>query len=477
MLKTATALLAATAALAAAAAPASADSIAYVKDGDVFLATPDGARQQQVTKTGDYQYVSQADDGTMAALGPNEKIRKLDRLGNVIAEFPTYVSDGAPQAGPVNQFAGPYNPEISPDGSKIAFEWYNNSYSNGGSNCNSSSVPPCYVLSSRTGVGITHSDRFTGFEEFGLLTGWLGPHWMSNDRLLRSNVYVSPNVDAVINDIAPGQGDNVMKKWFWDDNGARGVEEVEITRDQKVAAGIAGDSNQLRVYRVLYDPMTAPEQKLGPFDKNPQVVEPCFAGDDPVGGKIENLSFAPDGKHLAYTVGDGVWIMDIPDLSGGCGEVPTTNKLVIPGARHPHWGPADIPPASAYERRNEDVKPGPTPAPNPTPAPQPETGKLVLTVAGKAKLRGALARGATITVQAPGAGTVAATGKVGAKRVASAKKAVAAPGAVTLKLKFTKGAKRALKRKRSVRVNVAVTFTPAAGGAAQRQAAVLRLTR
>ena len=35
------------------AAPASADSIAYVKGGDVWLATPDGARQQQVTRSGD----------------------------------------------------------------------------------------------------------------------------------------------------------------------------------------------------------------------------------------------------------------------------------------------------------------------------------------------------------------------------------------------------------------------------------------
>ena len=52
------------------AAPASADSIAYVKGGDVWLATPDGARQQQVTHTGTYSYVSQADDGTMIAAAP-----------------------------------------------------------------------------------------------------------------------------------------------------------------------------------------------------------------------------------------------------------------------------------------------------------------------------------------------------------------------------------------------------------------------
>jgi hypothetical protein len=45
-------LAAAALCLGAGAAPALADSIAYVKDGDVWLATPDGARRQQVTHRG-----------------------------------------------------------------------------------------------------------------------------------------------------------------------------------------------------------------------------------------------------------------------------------------------------------------------------------------------------------------------------------------------------------------------------------------
>src|SRR5688500_328839 len=55
-------------ALALAAPAAHADSIAYVKDGDVWLSTSDGARQYQVTFTGRYADISQADDGTMIAL-------------------------------------------------------------------------------------------------------------------------------------------------------------------------------------------------------------------------------------------------------------------------------------------------------------------------------------------------------------------------------------------------------------------------
>ena len=156
------------------------DSIAYIKDGDIWLA---------------------------------ERIRTLSRTGKVLSEFGTYVSDGAPQGGPVSLFAGPFNPEISPDGKLIAYEWQNSDYYHH-SGCSGESVPPCYVLSSRWGVGITHSDRYTGPDDFGLITGWIGPYWMSNDRLLRSNAPVSPNEDAVINDIGPGRGDDVMKRWF-----------------------------------------------------------------------------------------------------------------------------------------------------------------------------------------------------------------------------------------------------------------------
>ena len=50
-------------ALAVAAPAASADSIAYVKNGDIWLSTSDGSRQYRVTTTGGYSDVSQAEKG------------------------------------------------------------------------------------------------------------------------------------------------------------------------------------------------------------------------------------------------------------------------------------------------------------------------------------------------------------------------------------------------------------------------------
>jgi hypothetical protein len=76
--------------LACGASAANADSIAYVNktDGNVYLSTPDGSRQYQVTTTGGYSDVSQADDGTMIAV-KGVRLNKLAHDGSVLADFDT----------------------------------------------------------------------------------------------------------------------------------------------------------------------------------------------------------------------------------------------------------------------------------------------------------------------------------------------------------------------------------------------------
>jgi opacity protein-like surface antigen len=54
----------AAAALAVAAAPAAASSVVYVKDGNVWLTDPAGAKQYQVTFDGGYASPSQASSRT-----------------------------------------------------------------------------------------------------------------------------------------------------------------------------------------------------------------------------------------------------------------------------------------------------------------------------------------------------------------------------------------------------------------------------
>ena len=142
------------------ATPALADSIAYVQGGNVFLSTPDGARKVQVTPTGIYSSVSQADDGTMIALAPGERLHKLSRDGKVLADFLTPISDGAPTAGPVNKFHGPFNPQISPDGTKVAYEYFNDSYETA-PGCSETTVPPCVAYKLSKGTLVSNTDGFT----------------------------------------------------------------------------------------------------------------------------------------------------------------------------------------------------------------------------------------------------------------------------------------------------------------------------
>src|SRR4051812_34480027 len=180
-------------ALAIAAPAANADSIAYVKDGNIYLSTSDGARQFQVTSDGGYSDVSQADDGTMIGLhGLN--LRKLDRQGAVLADFATPVSDARPA--PAKTFYGPFDPAISPDGTKVAYSYYYMTQSQ-----SPTCFPPtCYTTINEGGTGYTHADRLTGWDEPGFRkhSGWRFPIWVDNATTILSNPTHLPNDDVVV---------------------------------------------------------------------------------------------------------------------------------------------------------------------------------------------------------------------------------------------------------------------------------------
>jgi len=403
-------ILAAVALTLAGAAPAAADSIAYIQNNDIWLATPDGARKQQVTHTGTYYYVSQADDGTMAALVPGERIQKLSRTGQVLADFPTYVSDGSPVGGAVTQFHGPFDPEISPDGSKIAFEYFNDTY-DAAPGCNELTVPPCYAYTQSQGVGITNSTGFTGVDAYGLLTGWIAPHWVSNDTLLRSSAGANLNDDAVFTKVGtPG-----IDPWFYDPNQGLGVKDVELSRDQQTVVGIAGFYDEkLRVYRTTMSPFGAPDWDHTPFTNkvNVPVAQQCYE----LPGKFENTTLAPSSKAMAYSTAEGVFVAAIP---GGCAPG-GPGTLVFPGAKHPDWGPADVPPASAFESTGGSGS---------------GTGQQTGKPGASKKLTLAVTKAGKVTVTVPGAGKVKVTAKRKRRTVASATKTAKAAGKVTFKLK------------------------------------------
>ncbi len=442
-------------ALAIAAPAASADSIAYVKDGNVFLTTPDGARQFQVTFDGGYSDVSQADDGTMIALhGIN--LRKLDRQGNVQADFATPVSDARPA--PAKTFYGPFDPAISPDGTKVAYTYYYMTQSQ-----SPTCFPPtCVTTINEGGTGYTHSDRLTGWDEPGFRkhSGWRYPAWADNAKLVLSNPTHLPNDDVVVDILDGGTSVGLLKSWFTDAVGNNpGVGGGDVSRDQHKLAFQTGENNStLTLYSTAGVPSTFRDGEDDP-QINPVV---CYRYSGATGGQFGIPTFAPGGERIAFTESDGIHIADVPDFGGGCTTTGATQDpaLVIPGAIEPDWGPADVPPA-----RPAGGDGGGTGG----------SQSLAIAVSGK-KLKAALRKGLKVSVTVPSAGKLSATATKKGKTVAKAASKAVKAGKQSLTLKFTKAARRSLARSRSVKLTIKVTFAPK-GGAAKTTTQAVTLKR
>jgi WD40-like Beta Propeller Repeat len=433
------ALAGALVALAIAAPAASADSIAYVKGGDVWLSTGDGSRQYRVTSTGGYSDVSQADDGTMIALH-GVRLHRLDRRGRVLADFATPVSDTRPAGSRV--FFGPYDPAISPDGTKVAYTYYYMTQTQ-----DPSCYPPeCEIAINEGGTGYSHADRLTGWDEPGFRkhSGWRNPSWVDDRTLMLSDPTHLPNHDVVI-DVPQGTSVGLVRNWFSDTvEGNPHVAGGDITRDRtKMAFATGSNDSTLSVYSVPSFPTSWRDSEPNAGSK-PLI---CYRYSGPTGGSYSTPTFSPDGTRVAWAEGDGIKVVNVPSFAGGCtvdGASPNASMLV-PGGSQPDWGPAGVPAAA------------------------------MTATAGRPKLRRALARGLTVRVSVPSAGRVRATATRGGRKVASASKRVSA-GTARVKLRFTAAARRSLRRAPAVRLRVKVAYTPR-GGATQRGTLAVKLSR
>jgi len=441
-------LLAAAAALvtlAIAAPAASADSIAYIKNNDVWLSTGDGARQYRVTATGVYSDVSQADDGTMIALS-GVRLHRLDRRGNVLADFDTPVSDTRPA--PAKTFYGPFDPAVSPDGTKVSYTFYWMTQSQ-----SPTCFPPqCVTAINEGGTGYSHADRQTAWDEPGLgkHTGWRNASWVDNDTVVLSDPTHLPNSDVIVDTISDGSKGNLVKNWFSDTVGNNPhTSGGDVTRDRSKLAFATGENDSsLTLYSV---PLFPTRFKDGDPDPGSKPIV-CYRYTGAAGGSFSTPTFAPEGGRVAWAEADGIHVATVPSFAGGCTTdgASQTAALLIPGGTQPDWGPADVPAGT-----------GPS-------------GGLAAKAA-KAKLAKALAKGLSVRVTVPSAGRVSAAATRSGRKVAAGAKSVKA-GSATVKLRFTGAARRSLKRSRSVKLRVKVAFKPA-GGAMQRTTVAVTLKR
>jgi hypothetical protein len=386
-----------------AAAPAYADSIAYVKDHNLWVARPDGSQAHPVTRDGTaavaYRSPSMDDHGVIVA-GHGDEIVRMRQDGAVLSHFdppPARDSTGDPIDGVPQAVA------VSPDGTRIAFNYA------------TYTCPPGADCGARQVLLYSYADRATPVATFGEQFDLRNPAWIDNSRVLEfGGHFRQVNVDT------PGGGDDDAVHWF-EDAGNEDLGDGELSRagDRFAAVRSYGSGTHIGIYSVG-----------GGVGGSVDLA--CLTGTDPT---LSSPTWSPDGRALAFAHAKGIEVLPLPSVVAGACPGATSSHLVILGGQEPDWSPAPL------------DTPRTTPG-GPVTHPKPATR---ITTPRSVRLAKLLRRGLVVRVSGPaGRATVRAT--LRGRLVARA--AGRAPGAV--RLRVGRAGARRLRHVRRARLVVTV---------------------
>lgn len=398
-------------------AAAHADSIVYTKAHDVWVSEPDGSSARQLTTDGGYQSPTQADDGTILVQRGTRFLR-LDRSGRVLATIDSVLTGKPATVSAV----GPFDPVISPDGTKVAY-WLGmySSWTDYGNN----------IEWTRTGSVVVWQDARDG-KILGTTHYYEEPSWLpgSDGALLFDETNA---LTAQVVAVGVGEDHTKIRQWFHDSDTKPANEEFwkpigsgELTRAVDRLAVLRGGTHIGN--GGLSEGTGNTIATYGVHLPGPPTME-CIIS-DAVGGRFGRPTWSPDGTSLAWQEGNGIWSIALGrDCSG-------TQKLVIPGGAEPDWGPASPTGGS----------PGPGPGPGPGPAGSAVRVPRSLGAGGRLK----------ISVTCAGACRATATARASGRVVAKATRRLTGGGMLSLRPKRLRGARR---------LAVKVTVKPDGGAA------------
>jgi len=304
--------------LALAPAAAHADSLVYVKGGNVWISHSDGSAARAVTSAGNnWAWPSTADDGTIFAAGGGQRVNSdgsdsdgsteiyhLDQSGKQIGPF---VETPGSRSTPSCPTYAPDNLRVSPNGQRVA---YNLFFCN---NRDSFWQP-------------TNSGTMTKISE-----DYAADMWLDDGHILISHIGSTFGNAAYANyDVAAANGHGPSDDPYLPERTAiasRSGNRVAVYEDDFDLSGNITQAD-IRLYATTGNDVTQPVQKCT------ITIAPSAASKF----LFVSPTFTPDGTRLAWAEADGIHSANTSNLDN-CAS--TSGSLLVPGGAEPFFGQAN----------------------------------------------------------------------------------------------------------------------------------------